>query len=147
MLRKNYENFVLLKHKQALVTPGPKKAKDFPRGLIVAYPSGHIISAATRQHFVGLAPPEGFRGGAPKQQQPQQQQQQQQQQRLRRKLRSHETEPSCAANGSTRFLSLLCRADLSGTFLKNFSSEIFLEEFHDYIKLHLQHWAVVYDPE
>lgn len=31
MLRKNYENFVLLKHKQALVTPGSDLAQVFLR--------------------------------------------------------------------------------------------------------------------
>ncbi|PHJ16982.1 collagen alpha-1 chain [Cystoisospora suis] len=53
-LRKNYENFVLIRNKNAIVLPGPKKAKDHPRGTIIAYNSGYIVAAATREQFVGM---------------------------------------------------------------------------------------------
>ncbi|XP_026189974.1 uncharacterized protein LOC34623502 [Cyclospora cayetanensis] len=149
MLRKNYENFVLLKHKQALVTPGPKKAKDFPRGLVIAYPSGHIVSAATRQHFVGLAAPDSFRGTASKVQTSSGPRDAVQMYAdwIRRKFRSHETEPPCSMNGCTRFLNFITRADLPQPSHLAEPLEIYLEEFHDYIHLHFPHWTIVYDPE
>ncbi|KAL8452811.1 hypothetical protein Emag_002184 [Eimeria magna] len=174
MLRKNYENFVLLKHKQALVTPGaagsfnacpfvrvesalaaaagagPKKAKDFPRGLVIAYPSGHIVSAATRQHFVGLAPqPEGYQSAVAKGAATSNTRDgvQMYADWIRRKFRSHDTEPPCATNGHTRFLNFLTRADLPQPPLPKEPLEVFLEEFHDFLKLHFPHWNIVYDPE
>ncbi|KAL8429714.1 hypothetical protein Efla_001149 [Eimeria flavescens] len=146
MLRKNYENFVLLKHKQALVTPGPKKAKDFPRGMVIAYPSGHIVAAATRQHFVGLGPQPDANMKNPPPPNP----------RdcfqvyadwIRRKFRSHETEPPCLTNGHTRFLNFLTRADLPQPPRFKEPLEVYLEELHDFIKLHFPHWIAVYDPE
>ncbi|KAL8273723.1 hypothetical protein Esti_002323 [Eimeria stiedai] len=150
MLRKNYENFVLLKHKQALVTPGPKKAKDFPRGLVIAYPSGHIVSAATRQHLVGLAPqPEGYQSTVAKGNAINNTRDgvQMYADWIRRKFRSHDTEPPCATNGHTRFLNFLTRADLPQPPLPKEPLEVFLEEFHDFLKLHFPHWTIVYDPE
>lgn len=150
MLRKNYENFVLLKHKHALVTPGPKKAKDFPRGLVIAYPSGHIVSAATRQHFVGLAhPPEALGGATNKACVTNNPRDgiQMYADWIRRKFRSHEIEPPCATNGHTRFLNFLTRADLPQPPQYMEPLEVFLEEFHDFLRLHFPHWSVVYDPE
>lgn len=150
MLRKNYENFVLLKHKQALVTPGPKKAKDFPRGLVIAYPSGHIISVATRQHFVGLAhPPEALGGATNKACVTNNPRDgiQMYADWIRRKFRSHEIEPPCASNGHTRFLNFLTRGDLPQPPHCKEPLEVYLEEFHDFLRLHFPHWSVVYDPE
>ncbi|KAL8437285.1 hypothetical protein ACSSS7_001048 [Eimeria intestinalis] len=128
----------------------PKKAKDFPRGLVIAYPSGHIVSAATRQHFVGLAPqPEGYQSAVAKSSASNNTRDgvQMYADWIRRKFRSHDTEPPCATNGQTRFLNFLTRADLPQPPLPKEPLEVFLEEFHDFLKLHFPHWTIVYDPE
>lgn len=129
---------------------GPKKAKDFPRGLVIAYPSGHIVSAATRQHFVGLAPqPDGLGGAISKTPSANNPRDgvQMYADWIRRKFRSHETEPPCVTNGHTRFLNFLTRADLPQPPHSREPLEVFLEEFHDFLRLHFPHWSIVYDPE
>lgn len=66
---------------------------------------------------------------------------------IRRKFRSHEIDPPCATNGHTRFLNFLTRADLPQPPHPREPLEVFLEEFHDFLRLHFPHWSVVYDPE
>ncbi|KFH13987.1 putative collagen alpha-1(II) chain [Toxoplasma gondii MAS] len=163
-LRKNYENFVLLRNKNAIVIPGPKKTKDHPRGTIVAYNSGYIVAAATREQFVGMnlspAPADlgvsGKKGGvaspplasSPNKEAPAPAAAPSVQTSapiyadwIRKKFRSHEAEPLCRNNGFTRPLTVMTRADIDPPF------EVFLEELRDFLFLHFPHWLVAYDPE
>ncbi|KEP67529.1 UNVERIFIED_CONTAM: hypothetical protein HHA_225910 [Hammondia hammondi] len=163
-LRKNYENFVLLRNKNAIVIPGPKKTKDHPRGTIVAYNSGYIVAAATREQFVGmnLSPASadlglsGKKGGvasppltsSPNKEGPAPAAAPSVQTSapiyadwIRKKFRSHEAEPLCRNNGFTRPLTVMTRADIDPPF------EVFLEELRDFLFLHFPHWLVAYDPE
>lgn len=125
--------------------------------MVIAYGSGFIVSVATRPHFVGLGipPNSGSSVAAAPGGQPPPGSQQIYADWLRRKFRSHELEPSCATNGKTRFLAFLTRADLPQKQLALQQApqqlleqrQIFLEELHDFLLLHLPHWTVVYDPE
>ncbi|CBZ54260.1 conserved hypothetical protein [Neospora caninum Liverpool] len=161
-LRKNYENFVLLRNKNAIVIPGPKKTKDHPRGTIVAYNSGYIVAAATREQFVGmnLSPACADSGGSkkggvvPPATAPPSKEMSSvlvapsvqtnapiYADWIRKKFRSHEAEPLCRSNGFTRPLTVMARADIDPPY------EVFLEELRDFLFLHFPHWLVAYDPE
>ncbi|PFH35178.1 hypothetical protein BESB_060650 [Besnoitia besnoiti] len=170
-LRKNYENFVLIKSKNAIVIPGPKKTKDQPRGTIVAYNSGYIVAAATREQFVGMNLPSasaeagGGSGGKKAGAVPASAQASATTQPgteaggtfsaaaaaqtsapiyadwIRKKFRSHDAEPLCRNNGFTRPLTVVTRADIEPPH------EVFLEELRDFLVLHFPHWLTAYDPE
>ncbi|KAF8818026.1 hypothetical protein IE077_002295 [Cardiosporidium cionae] len=127
-LRKNTENYALIPQKNCILMPGPKRNKyENPPGLVVAYNSGYIVSVGNRPETVGIGTPS--EGSIPYADW------------VRKKFRSHKSEPTCSSLKNTRLLNVLGRVDIPA------QQELFLEELHDFLLANFPQWKVIYDPE